>query len=102
MEENPTRNHEVAGSIPGLAQSVGEGSGITLSCGVGHRSSSDLAWLSLWLCCRQAAVAPIQPLAWALPCAAGVALKKRKKERKESGLVWKDGKEEGGETPLRF
>ena len=31
---NPTRNHEVAGSIPGLAQWVRE-SGVAVSCGVG-------------------------------------------------------------------
>ena len=37
----------------------------------------------LW--CRPAAVTPIQPPAWELPCAAGVALKgkKRKEGRKE-------------------
>ena len=41
---NPTRNQEVAGSIPGLAQWV-----------------KDLALLWLW--CRPAATAPIRPLA---------------------------------------
>ena len=34
----------------------------------------------LWLWCRPAAAAPIQPLAWKLPCAAGVALKRKKKK----------------------
>ena len=34
---NPTRNHEVAGLVPGLAQWVKQGSGIAVSCGVGHR-----------------------------------------------------------------
>ena len=33
----------------------------------------------LWLWCRPAATAPIQPLAWEPPCAAGVALEKTKK-----------------------
>ena len=31
---NPTRNHEVEGSVPGLAQWVKE-SGVAMSCGVG-------------------------------------------------------------------
>ena len=39
---NRTRNHEVAGSVPGLAQWV-KGSGIAVSCGVGCRCGSDLA-----------------------------------------------------------
>ena len=32
-----------------------------------------------WLWCRQAAAAPIGPLAWELPYAAGVVLKKKEK-----------------------
>ena len=55
---NPTRNHELAGSDPGLAQWV-KGSGIAVSCGVGHRLGSDLALLCLW--CRPVATAPIRP-----------------------------------------
>ena len=35
---NPTRNHEVAGSVPALA----------VSCGVGCRRGSDPALLWLW------------------------------------------------------
>ena len=45
-----------------------------MSCGVGCRLGSDPALLWLW--CRLAAVAPIRPLAWELPCTAGAALKK--------------------------
>ena len=49
-----------------------------MSCGVGHRWGSDLAWL--W--CRLAAVAPIRPLAWEPPYASGVALKSKKNKNK--------------------
>ena len=69
---SPTKNHEVAGSIPGLAQ-VGQVSGVAMSWGVGQRWGSDLMWLWLWR--RLAAVARIGPLAWEPPYAAGVALK---------------------------
>ena len=47
-----------------------------MSCGVGCRHSLDL--MLLWLWCRPAAAGPIRPLAWELPCAAGVALEKKK------------------------
>ena len=73
---NPTRNHEVAGSVPALAQWV-KGSGIAVSCGVGRRRGSDPALLWLWR--RPVATAPIRPLAWEPPYAAGAAQRNSKK-----------------------
>ena len=60
---NPTRNHEVTGSIPGLYQWV-----------------KDLGLLWLW--CRPATVALIGPLAWEPPYAMSVALKSKKQKAK--------------------
>ena len=53
-------------------------SSVAVSCGVGRRHGSDLAWL--W--CRPAAVTLIPPLAWEFPNAAGVALKRKNKMEK--------------------
>ena len=36
----------------------------------------------LWLWCRPAAVAPIQPLAWETPYAMGVALKSKEEKKR--------------------
>ena len=55
------------------------GAGVAVSCGVGGRHGSDL--LLLWLWCRLAAAALIRPLAWELPYAVGVALKRKGKKR---------------------
>ena len=62
---------------------MGQESHFAVSCGVGHRCGSDPALLWLW--CRPAAVAPIQPIAWEPPYAIGAALKKQTK--KECGIT---------------
>ena len=63
VETNPTRNHEVVGSTPGLDRWV-----------------KDPALLWLWH--RPEATAPIRPLAWEPPYAAGSGPKKDKKKKK--------------------
>ena len=70
---NLTRNHEVAGLIPALAQCV-----------------RDLALLWLW--CGPAATTPTGPLAWEPPCATGVALKKKTKKKKKKEKKRKMGR----------
>ena len=59
--------------------SVGWGSGVAVSCGLGHRRGSDP--MLLWLWWRLAAAAWIPPLAWELPCAVGAALKKKQNKQ---------------------
>ena len=49
------------------------------SCRVGTSYGSDPVLLQLW--CRPAAAAPIQPLAWELPYAAYVAVKRPKRKK---------------------
>ena len=53
---------------------------------MGHRRGWNLALLWLW--CRPAATALIQPLAWEPPNAVGAALKrKRKKKKRLTGYI---------------
>ena len=53
-----------------------------MSGGIGSRRSLDPALLWLW--CRLVATAPIGSLAWELPYAAGVALRRQKKKKEEA------------------
>ena len=55
-----------------------------MSCGVGRRHSSDPALLWLWR--RPMATALIGPLLWEPPYAAGAALEKEKRQKKEKSV----------------
>ena len=64
-------------------------SGVAMSCGVGCRRGLDPELLWLWH--RLASTAPIRPLAWEPPYAAGAALekvKKTKKKKKKESSQW--------------
>ena len=63
--------------ITDFAQWV-KGSGVGASSGEVRRRGLDLVLLWLWH--GLAAVAPIQPLAWELPYAVHVAIKRKKKK----------------------
>ena len=52
-----------------------------MSCGVGYRDGSDP--MLLWLCCRPAAAAPIQPLSQELTYSLDTALKRQAKKKKK-------------------
>ena len=58
-----------------------------MSCGVGHRRSSDPALLWLWR--KLAATALIRPLAWETPYAVGEAqeMAKRQKDKKKKKFI---------------
>ena len=68
-----------------------------MSCGVDHRLSSNPALLWLWH--SLAVAAPIQPLAWELPYAMGVTLKRQKQTNKKKKLNFVNA---GFGTPMRF
>ena len=63
-----------------LASSMGQGSSVAVSCGVGRRRGSGP--VLLWLWCRPVATAPILTPAWEPPYATGVVLKRQNKTKK--------------------
>ena len=77
---------------------MGQGSGVAESCSVGLRLGSDPT--KLWLWRKPAAEALIQPLAWGLPYAAGMALESTHKKR--PGMLWYYGKIPDGESKLQL
>ena len=93
---NLTRNHGVAGLIPGLAQWFGD-----LALPRAVVQVADVAQIPclLWLWCRPMAIAPIRTLAWEAPFAVGVAqeMAKRQKKKKKKSVwefpSWHSGKE---------
>ena len=82
---NSTVIHEDGGLIPGLTRWI-KGSGVAVSCGVGHRLSWNL--MLPWLWHRPAATALMRPLAWEPPYAVGSGLPPPKKKTKQI-LDWR-------------
>ena len=79
-ETNPTRNHQVAGLIPGLAQWVKD---LPFSHELWCRSQTWLGSGVAVAVVRLAAAAPVRALAWEPSYAEGVALKGQKKRKKQ-------------------
>ena len=94
---NPTSNREVVDSFHHHC-SVGEGSGVAVSCGVGCRRASDPELLRLR--CRPMATAPIRPLAWEPPYASGVALKRQKDKKKKKKKKERKKRKEKKDTQI--
>ena len=58
-----------------------------MSCGIGRKRGSDPALLWLWW--RPAATAPIRPLAWEPPYAAGAAQEMAKRQKQKQNKIKK-------------
>ena len=69
-----------------------------MSCGVGLRCGSDLAFL--WLRYRPAATDLIQPLAWELPYTTGAALTRQKRQKKKKKNKKKKKKKKAHQSGL--
>ena len=78
MVNESDSNHEVVGSIPGLAQWIKDL--VAVSRVLDRTRSLDPALLWLW--CRWVAVTLIRPLAWKPPYAMGAALEKTGKKKR--------------------
>ena len=83
--KNQTSIHEDTGSIPGLAQCIKNLTSLqALRCKLQIQLGSGIA---VAVVCRPAAAAPLQPLAWEHPYAAGATLKKKKKNDRKNNHI---------------
>ena len=83
--KNPTQGCEDAGSVPDFTQWIKDlvllQSAVQVTDAAQIRCGSDPVLPCLW--CRPADPAPVQPLAWEIPCGTGVALKRKGKKKKK-------------------
>ena len=82
--KNPASIHEDAALIPGLTQRIKD-SPLLEAIALVKDATQIPRWLWLW--CRLAAIAPLQPLAWDPPYMLQVWPYKHQKKKKKS-FVW--------------